>query len=551
MLQHLSIRNYAIIREVDFDLKNGFNIITGETGAGKSIVVGALGLVLGDRADSSVLADKSTKCLVEAHFRPSVHDETRSLLQLWEIETDDVVILRREIGNNGKSRAFVNDTPVNLAQLRQISDLLVDMHQQFDSMELGENRTQFHVLDALAGNAKKLQDYDSHFKAWQEASQALDGLRRLQENDLRESDYIRFLTEELNDLGLQEGELEALESQLGLLEHAEEVRRSISGMVMGFKEGDRPILPQIKSMINGLMTISKYHVSIPALLERTQSSFLELQDIVNEIDHIQNSINTDEAKVILLRERLDQGNRLLRKHGVRSTGELLGIQRSLGEKILSFQNRSEDVKAMEKTVELHRVKSIELASELTVRRQAEIGALEEKVATLLKQVGMPSARLKVELSASTLNAWGSDRVEFLFDANRNDRFEPIQRIASGGELSRLMLVLKSILAGKQEMPTLIFDEIDSGISGEAARQVGLLMKELSSRHQVISITHQPQIAARADSHYLIYKKENSFGIETQIRKLDEEERVDVIARMMGGEKPTAIVLENAREMVRG
>jgi DNA repair protein RecN (Recombination protein N) len=551
MLQQLSIRNYAIIREVDVDLRPGLNIVTGETGAGKSIVVEALGLVLGERADSSVLGDRSAKCTVEAHIRPADPRGPNELLQLWEIDTaDDEVILRREIGPNGKSRAFINDTPVNLTQLRQLASLLVDLHQQFDAMEIGEHSTQFKIIDALAGNGKAMREYARSFQEWQQDLHALGELRRQQDSDLRESDYTRFLFDELEELDLKEDELENLDAELLLMEHAEEVRSSLSDMVSGLQDGERPVLPQLKSMLNGLAAMEKYHGALPSVVQRLRAAYIELQDIAGELGHLHEHISSDGERLAMARDRIDKGNKMLRKHGVRSTADLMGIREGLRLKLDTFQNRGDEISILENRTEQRMREALELAGSISARRAGQVKGLEEKVAILLKRVGMPSASVKVRLAPAPLNAWGVDEMDLLFDANKSGRFEPVQKIASGGELSRLMLVLKSIVAGSIDMPTLIFDEIDSGISGEAARQVGMLMKELAERHQVVSITHQPQIAARADAHFLVYKKEGAAGIETQIRQLDDDGRVDAIAHMLGGERPTAIVLENAREMVK-
>lgn len=551
MLKQLSIRNYAIIRQVDVEFRDGLNIITGETGAGKSIVVGALGLVLGERADTSVLGDRSQKCTVEAHLVPRDPAAVQELLRSWEMDAnEEEMILRREIAPNGKSRAFLNDTPVNLSQLRQFASALVDMHQQFDAMEIGDHGTQFNIVDALAGNHDLVKAYGVAFHDAQEGKRQLDELRRLQDAELKESDYTRFLFDELEEEDLKEGELEKLESDTLVMEHAEELRSVLGDMASGLQDGDRPVLTQVKAMLQSLSTQEKYMPALAPVIERLRSSYIELQDIAGELERIQDGVRTDGAELARCRERLDKGNRLLRKHGVKSTDELLRIHVGLQKKLDGFQHRDAEIADLEKKTHQWLEHARQQAAGISARRKSVVKGLEAKVAELLTRVGMPSAKLKVDLVASPLNAWGADEITFLFDANRSGRFEPVQKIASGGELSRLMLVVKSIVAGSMEMPTLIFDEIDSGISGEAAKQVGLLMKELSARHQVISITHQPQIAARADHHLFVFKKEGTQGIETRIRLLDDEGRVEAIARMLGGEKPTAIVLENAREMVK-
>ncbi len=549
MLKKLRIQNYAIIEDIEIEFSDKLNIITGETGAGKSILVGALSLILGERADTSVLLQKEKKCTVEGLFTAPNNKQVSSFLKAQEFDEAEEVIIRREIGANGKSRAFINDTPANLSQLQQLASLLVDLHQQFDSLQLGEDAFQAEVLDALAAHAELLNQYKTLYQQYTGSRKKLEELTQQQAGANKELDYYKFLYEELDQAGFKENELEELETELKTLSHAEQIKSALSKVYYELKESEQPLVPQLKSLLNQLQQLSEFHKDLPALIQRMQSVQIELQDIANELDHISESVNMDPARMQEVNDRMATGYKLLKKHNARTTAELLEIKTGLEQKLNKVLSLDEEITQLDKQVKSVFDKASQLASQISDNRKKQIALLEKQVAQLLTRVGMPNALLQVSLQKVALNPNGTDAIEFLFDANRSGRFEPLNKVASGGELSRLMLSIKSLVAKSLQMPTLIFDEIDTGISGEAAKQVGILMKELGRSHQVISITHQPQIAAKADTHFYVYKQPVNSKIKTHMRKLSEQERIEAIAKMLGGEKPTAAALENAREMV--
>jgi DNA repair protein RecN (Recombination protein N) len=549
MLQRLSIQNYAIIDSLEINFSGRLNIITGETGAGKSIIVGALGLILGERADSAVLVNKEKKCVVEGIFDPGKKKAVLAFLQANELDEQDELTVRREIGTNGKSRAFVNDTPVTLSQLNELSGLLVDLHQQFETLVIGKNDFQREVLDALAGQLDRLSEYQQTFNQWQAVKKELSALKEQKLHFDKEYDYNKFQYTELEEAGFRENELEEIDAELKILSNAEGIKNALAAVNFELQESESPIVQQVKTVTNQLSNWASFHPALPVLITRLQSAHLELQDIADELGHISDHINYSPEKIGQLNERLSLGYKLQKKHGVQSTKELLQIQYELEQKLQAVLNIDSTISQKEKESGLLLDAAKKQAGLLSAARIKQIKPLETKVNKLLTQVGMPNALLKVDIKQADLNAYGSDAVEFLFDANKSGQFLPVRKVASGGELSRLMLTVKSLVARSIDLPTLIFDEIDTGISGEAARQVGVIMKDLAQKRQVISITHQPQIAGKADAHFFVYKEIVKDAVKTNIRKLTNEERITAIAKMLSGEKPTAAAMENAREMV--
>ncbi len=550
MLKKLSIQNYAIIDELEIDFSEKLNVITGETGAGKSIIVGALGLILGERADSTVLVNKERKCFVEGIFNVKNKKEIKDFLEQREFDVSDELIIRREIGVNGKSRAFVNDTPVTLSQLNELSSLLVDLHQQFDSLQLGQSDFQREVLDALAGHGDLLNGYQQIFKDWRALKKEWGELKEQKHQFEKEFDYNQFQYNELEDAGFKENELEELDAELKLLINSERIKSALSKVYHELTENEAPVVQQLKILCNQLAAYSSYHTDLPNLLQRLQSAQIELQDIADETDRISDHISYDPEKIEQINERLSAGYRLLKKHGVKTTNELLQVQQGLAGKLKAVLNIEEQLKQKEKETENSFSEAKQQSAKISDGRKKQIKTLEEKVNALLVQVGMPNAKLKVEIvKKNDLDFYGSDAIEFLFDANRSGQFQPIRKVASGGELSRLMLCIKSLVARSIDLSAMIFDEIDTGISGEAARQVGIIIKDLASKRQVICITHQPQIAGKADAHFFVYKEIVKDVVKTNIRLLTTEERITAVAKMLSGEKPTAAAMENAREMV--
>ena len=548
MLQLLSIRNYAIITSVDIGFAAGLNIITGETGAGKSILMGALGLILGERADSSVLLDKEKKCVIEGTFR-SGHPEVKDYLKENDLEPgSDEIMIRREIAASGKSRAFINDIPVNLSQLKELSSLLVDLHQQFDTLELSDNDFQREVIDALAGQASELAAYREFFRRYAAEKKMLEEWKQQQAAANRELDYHQFLFDELEEAGFVENELESTEADLKLMANAENIKTVLSRVHFEMEESEQPLVQQIKSISNQLHALAAFHGDIELLVQRLHSAQVELQDIAGEVDRLNDSVSLDPARLEQMNERLALGYRLLKKHNVQTTGELLNVKQELQQKLEVVMSRGDNISKKQEEIDALLQKLEKLAAGISTARKKQLRPFEEKVNKILARVGMPNARIKVEVKERELYISGREDIEVLFDANRT-RFEPLRKVASGGELSRLMLAIKSLVARSVQLPTLIFDEIDTGISGEAARQVGIIMKELSQDHQVLAITHQPQIAAKASNHYFVYKEIKEDRILTAVKLLNADERIRAIATMLSGEKPTAAAFENAREMI--
>ena len=550
MLSKLSIQNYAIIDELEIDFSTHLNILTGETGAGKSIIVGALGLILGQRADSATLMNREKKCIIEGVFKNRDNDEEiERFLRDNELDAQDELVVRREIAPNGKSRAFVNDTPVNLGQLQQITSLLVDLHQQFDTLEIGESDFQREVLDALAGNFSVLKEYKHLFTQAQSSRVRFENLKSQKTQFDKEFDYNQFQFNELDEANFKENELEEIETELKMLTNAEGIKNVLAKAYYELEESEDPLIRQLKSLCSQLQNFAELHPHLPELVKRLESAYIELQDIADETDRIHNDINYDADTIDKMNERLSIGYRLLKKHGVKTTAELLKIKSNLEQKLQAVLNIDEEIKRVEKEYTELLQKADVLAEKISLARKERVKPLEQKVTSMLHQVGMPNARLKVDVTKVSLNATGVDNVEFLFDANKKEQCQPLRKVASGGELSRLMLCIKSLVAQSINLPTLIFDEIDTGISGEAAKQVGVIMKELAQKRQVICITHQPQIAGKADAHFFVHKAVQNDAITTRVKQLSTDERIVAIAKMLSGEKPTAAAIENAREMV--
>lgn len=553
MLQQLSIQNYAIITGIEISFSDKMNIITGETGAGKSILMGALSLILGERADTTILLNKEKKCFIEGTFKTK-HAAVRHYLKINDPDSyledaDDEIVIRREIAPSGKSRAFINDTPVNLIQLKELASLLVDLHQQFDTLELGDNNFQREVIDALANHSNELIHYQAFYKKYLAEKKQLEEWKQQQSSANKELDYHKFLFDELEEARFRENELEELDADLKIMSNAENIKAILTKVYFELQESEQPIVQQVKSLNNQLITLSTFHTDINSLVERLHSAQVELQDIADEIDRLNNSVKYDAGKINALNDRLALGYRLLKKHNVKATNELLKIKEELQQKLDVVLNLEENIAKKEKAVNELYQQLQKIAEKISFNRQKQVKPFEEKVNKLLAQVGMPNAKIKVEIKNTELNIFGQDAVGFLFDANKSNRFEPLRKVASGGELSRLMLGIKSLVAKSMQLPTLIFDEIDTGISGEAARQVGIIMKELSNAHQVIAITHQPQIAAKASTHYFVYKEIKEDKIVTSVKLLSPDERITAIATMLSGERPTAAAFENAREMI--
>ena len=549
MLSKLEIHNYILIDQLSIDLSNQLSVITGETGAGKSIIMGALGLILGDRADSTVCRDASKKCFIEGTFSLSNKQTYQAFFTEHELDLTDEVIIRREINAQGKSRAFINDTPINLNELKQLTSQLVDLHQQFDTLTLGDTDFQRTVIDALAGVQKDLAQYQSIFHLWKDHQKQLAELITRRDEFEKTESYKKHLLEELAALQLKENELENLEQELKFLENAVSIKAQIDQSIQVLESADNPIVQQLKQIANNLDSIVKWQPEFADLLNRLKAAQIELADVANELSSWQDKIDFDDKKLVVIQDRLSEGYSLQKKHKVQSTNELISIQQQLELDLTAVLSLDEEINQLTKQVKADEKQVVELAITLTRNRNKETAPFTKNVNQLLHQVGMPNAKIKVTIDEVAYNAYGKDKIDFLFDANNTQKFEPIKKVASGGELSRLMLCIKSLVAKSIDLPTMIFDEIDTGISGEPAKQVGLLLQGLGQARQVLCITHQPQIAAKGHAHLFVYKEQKGTSTNTFLRGLTAAERVQHIALMIGGDPPSKSALENAKELL--
>ena len=549
MLSKLEIHNYILIDQLSIDLSNQLSVITGETGAGKSIIMGALGLILGDRADSTVCRDASKKCFIEGTFSLSNKQTYQAFFTEHDLDLTDEVIIRREINAQGKSRAFINDTPINLNELKQLTSQLVDLHQQFDTLTLGDTDFQRTVIDALAGVHKDLAQYQSIFHLWKDHQKQLAELITRRDEFEKTESYKKHLLEELAALQLKENELEHLEQELKFLENAVSIKAQIDQSIQVLESADNPIVQQLKQIANNLDSIVKWQPEFADLLNRLKAAQIELADVANELSNWQDKIDFDDKKMVLIQDRLSEGYSLQKKHKVQSTNELISIQQQLELDLTAVLSLDEEINQLTKQVKADEKQVVALATSLTQKRNKETAPFTKNVNQLLHQVGMPNAKIKVTIDEVAYNAYGKDKIDFLFDANNTQKFEPIKKVASGGELSRLMLCIKSLVAKSIDLPTMIFDEIDTGISGEPAKQVGLLLQGLGQARQVLCITHQPQIAAKGHAHLFVYKEQKGTSTNTFLRALTASERVQHIALMIGGDPPSKSALENAKELL--
>jgi DNA repair protein RecN (Recombination protein N) len=549
MLTKLEIQNYILIDQLSIDLSSQLSVITGETGAGKSIIMGALGLILGDRADSTVCRDASKKCFIEGIFQLTNKKQYESFFTEHEIELSEELIIRREIGAQGKSRAFINDNPVTLTILRDLTSKLVDLHQQFDTLTLGDTDFQRTVIDALANVQKDLGSYQSTFTEWKENEKKLQQLIVQKENFEKTESYKKHLLDELSELNLKENELEQLEQELKFLENAASIKTQLAQSLQLLDASDNPIVQQLKQLGNSLESIVKFQPEFSNLLNRLKATQIELADIASDLSSWQDKIDFDDKKTASIQERLSLGYNLQKKHKVQSTQELLDIQQQLEQDLTEVLNLNDTIEQLTKFVKDASVKASALANSLTNKREKEMIPFTTSVNKLLHQVGMPNAKIKVSLDEVPFNFYGKDKIDILFDANNTNKFEPIKKVASGGELSRLMLCIKSLVAKSVDLPTMIFDEIDTGISGEPAKQVGLLLQNLGQARQVLCITHQPQIAAKGNAHLYVYKEQKGSTTHTYLKTLNKTERVQHIAQMIGGDPPSKSAIDNAKELL--
>ncbi|MCF8448243.1 MAG: DNA repair protein RecN [Taibaiella sp.] len=550
MLQQLVIKNYAIIDHLTIEPDAGLNTVTGETGAGKSIILGALSLILGERADTSVLINKNEKSVVEGYFDVTGNESFKKGLEVAGLDAEPQCIIRREIAVSGKSRAFVNDTPVTLQVLNSLTSLLVDLQQQFGHLALGEDDFQVNALDAVADTMLMAESYRKQYTSCRVIERQLDEKRAMQSKFRQEADYKQYLLDELLQAGFKEEEIENAEMQLKQMSHSERILSVLQGAQTILTEGEQPVVNELKKMVQQLQGIRDVLPGIQPLEERLSSVWAELKDVAAELESEQGAVSLDPAVMEELMQRTDLGNKLLKKHGLKTTAELLELQHKLENDLKATFDMDEAIEQLAKEAALQHKALVTMAENLSAKRKKAIPGFVKNINDLLVLVGMPNARFEVQVRAVAPALHGIDDIQFLLDANKSGQFQLLQKAASGGEMSRIMLCIKSLIAQALHLPTLIFDEVDTGISGEAARQVGVLLRNLSKYHQVICITHQPQVAARGSRHFYVYKESDKNGrLTTNVKVLQQEESVLAIARMIGGEQPTDAAISSARELV--
>ena len=549
MLKRLHIRNYALIDEIEINFSDRLTIITGETGAGKSILLGALGLVMGERADSKLFYNDNEKCVVEALFEVERYD-LQPFFETHELDYDREVVIRRELSPAGKSRAFVNDTPVNNQVLQRLTEALVDLHQQFDVLDIHNVNFQLRMIDALADNSLILKDYQNGYRQYSADRKQLDEMKTRSEQDAREMEFLRFQLDELLQAELVEGEQAQLEDELARLTNAEDIKRTYGNVYNYLAEAEPNIAGQLQELARSMSGARKFSGQLDALSERLDALIADLQDIAKECERISESTEYNPERIAEAEERLNIIYRLEKKHNVTSVADLLAIQEKLTRETADFSDLGQEIERLGKEIERQEKQLRAIADTLSERRKTVPAGFESRVHDMLAQLSMPHARIKVEIRPTdTLTPTGADDVQFLFASNVGASYLPIKGVASGGELSRLTLCTKSLVADAIPLPTLIFDEIDSGISGDVSMKMGAILKELSARHQVVSITHTPQIAARADMHYYVFKKVADNRTITNIRMLTPDERVRSIAVMLSGNPPSDAAVATAKELV--
>ena len=551
MLQKLAISNYALIDDLEISFDKGLNILTGETGAGKSIILGALSLILGQRAESRYFFNQQKKCVIEGTF--SVGDfHLKQFFEDNDLDYEAETVLRREISIDGKSRAFVNDTPVNLNLMKELGEKLIDIHSQHATLEINDPEFQLLVVDAVAGHGELLNDYRTKFKSYKKETTKLDRLIQDRDKAKADLDYYQFQFDELEKAGLSANEQETLEQELYTLSNAEEIKRNLLGALYLMHEGETSAIIQLREACHQLSTLERYNPQIAELYQRLNSTLIELKDIAAEIETIERQTHTNEARAAEVNNRLSTLYNLQKKHRVNSTDELLQLQDELSEKIQQAVFGDEAIEKLKKQLGSDKKELEHLAGKLSLDRKMVIPKIQSLVLTSLAEMGMESAGFKIELKSeneNTLTTNGFDSVKFLFSANKGHSLGEMSKVASGGELSRLMLAIKSLIAQNTALPTIIFDEIDAGVSGEVANKVGQVMEKLSANLQVITITHLPQIASKGQSHYFVYKDDEGATTYTRIKQLDKTERVLEIAKMLSGDKPGESALQNARELL--
>lgn len=549
MLTALTIKNYALIDHLNVNFNDGFTIITGETGAGKSILLGGLSLILGKRADLSSLKDKTSKCIIEAVFNISNYD-LESLFETEDLDYEAHTIIRREILPSGKSRAFVNDSPVNLSSLQQLGERLIDIHSQHQTLELTKDDFQFQVIDALAKNSEILQTYSNELSEYKALKKELNNLLSLKSEAIKEHDYNSFLLNELVEANLIEDELISLEEEYETLSNVEDIKTHLSEAYQLLSDEQIGALPTITNLKSNFQKLASLSSKYENLFERINSSLIEMDDIYREVDELQESVEVDPNRLELVNAKLQTLNALFQKHQVSSIPELVEIRTSLSEKVSVTENLDDTIQQQEKAIALKNSKLIDISKKLSSRRNKVVPDLVSQLQVILFDLGMPNAQFKIELSESAdFLPHGKDDLSFLFSANKGGQFNGLKRAASGGELSRIMLAIKLILSNYMKLPTIMFDEIDTGVSGEVSNKMGDIMLQMSKNMQVFSITHLPQIAAKGHSHFKVFKEDVDNTTHTNLVKLNHDDRIVEIAQMLGGSELSSSAIAHAKELL--
>jgi len=549
MLQKLSIRNYALIDSLDIEFDKGLNIITGETGAGKSIILGALSLILGQRAESKYFFNQDKKCVIEGGFFLA-DEQLKPLFEGNDLDFQTETLLRREIAIDGKSRAFINDTPVNLATLKLVGEQLIAIHSQHATQEISNPDFQLLILDALANHQPLLKNYKQEFRQLKLIEQQLKTLTQQTEEAKNKQDYEQFLFNELELAGLKEGEQEELELELEKFTHAESIKRSLLNALGLISENETATTNLLKEASLQLNAVEKFDSTIATLNERLKSTLIELKDIAAEVSNLEENTEHNVNRLEIIQERLDLFYSLQQKHRVSDNNALLAIQNQLSANLYAILNSDEELEKLQKNIAKLNESLLKKAKELNANRNKAVTLAEKEIGKSLKQMSMPNAMLSFNLTMQPqLNENGINEVQLMFTANAGQKLAPVGKVASGGELSRLMLAVKALLAKHTALPTLIFDEIDTGISGETALRVGEVIDGLANDMQIMAITHLPQIAAKGKSHYFVFKSEKADKTTTGIKRLSDDERINAIAEMLSGKNPGASALQNAKELL--
>jgi len=557
MLTHLSIQNYALIEKIEIDFPEGLTIITGETGAGKSILLGALSLIAGNRADASALQDKTKKCIVEGIF--DVKDYSlKDFFSANELDYAEQTVIRREISPEGKSRAFINDTPVNLSQLRELSLRLIDIHSQHETLTLNEADYQLSVTDAFAKTTEYVSKYKTDYRQYKEQERVLNELTEREKQSKLDADYWQFQFDELQEADFKQGEQEEIENELKVLNNSEEIKSVLAKCAISLNGGDTSTSLSVTTIITSLSEIktllgriSSFNPAYAELLSRINSSYVELKDITSEIASAEEKTHYDPSRAEKLSERIDLIYRLQKKHQVNSTEELIEIKIKIENRLKDISTLEKEISALQQETEKLRQKLFLLAKKISADRKKCLPKLEKEISILLSSLAMPNAQFRVEhVLLETLTEQGIDKIKFLFSANKGSDLKEISKVASGGELSRLMLSIKSLIAKNTSLPSIIFDEIDAGVSGSVAEQVGKMIFGMSEAMQVVAITHLPQIASKGNSHFTVFKEESKTKTITQIKSLTKEERIKEIAKMLSAGNPTEASVKNARELLK-